>query len=160
MSSAPFEVPKAHRWFAVEFNNLAWDLAEAPARTPEEVDRMLLAAHASCWHWLQVGTALNYQRGYLLVAYACALAGLGDSAVRWVERCLALSEANGDEQTPFDRATTYDTAARAYHIAGNEAAARPWLEKSRAAAKNLVDPDDLAVFEKLRFVSPASTEQG
>ena len=38
MTAHPFDLAKAHRWFAVEFNNLAWELYELPARTAEETD--------------------------------------------------------------------------------------------------------------------------
>ncbi|NJM49445.1 MAG: hypothetical protein HC860_27425 [Alkalinema sp. RU_4_3] len=36
MSQPPFDVAVAHRWFAVEFNNRAWDLVEKTDRTADE----------------------------------------------------------------------------------------------------------------------------
>jgi hypothetical protein len=59
MSAPPFELPKAHRWFGIEFNNAAWELVEAPSRTKSETERMLRLAHASCLHWESVGTPAN-----------------------------------------------------------------------------------------------------
>lgn len=76
MSTAPFDLPKAHRWFAVELNNLCWDLIEAEHRSAEQTERMIHAAHAACHHWLQVGTAVNNLRAECLLATAYALAGL------------------------------------------------------------------------------------
>ena len=39
-----------HRYFAIEFNNLAWDLS-VQDRSPKEDEEMLNAAHASAFHW-------------------------------------------------------------------------------------------------------------
>ena len=47
MSTPPFDLSKAHRWFAIELNNRAWELIEAPARTAEEAVEMVTAAHAA-----------------------------------------------------------------------------------------------------------------
>jgi hypothetical protein len=45
----PDEIKKAHRWFAVEGNNRAWDLAAKASRTPAEDSEMLLAAYAAAY---------------------------------------------------------------------------------------------------------------
>lgn len=51
-----------HRFFAIENNNLAWELAGRPSRSPDESREMLNAAHAAAVHW----------------AHAAAVAGLVD----------------------------------------------------------------------------------
>ena len=35
MTQPPFDVQRAHRWFAVELNNLAWEIVEADSRTED-----------------------------------------------------------------------------------------------------------------------------
>ena len=44
MADAPFDLEKAHRWFAIELNNLSWDLFEAPDRSGEADQQMIHAA--------------------------------------------------------------------------------------------------------------------
>src|SRR5687768_9557039 len=75
MAEAPFDLPRAQRWFAVELNNLAWDLLDKPGRTNDETNRMLHAAHASVHHWLAAGNELNRLRGMVLLANVYASAG-------------------------------------------------------------------------------------
>ena len=59
MPEAPFDLAQAHRWFAIEFNNQAWDLVEKVNRTADETQQMIHAAHASILHWQSAGNALN-----------------------------------------------------------------------------------------------------
>ena len=69
MTEPAFDKEKGHRFFAVELNNLAWGLVEARHELSSvEAERMLHAAHASCFHWLEVGSPLNHQRAQCLVA--------------------------------------------------------------------------------------------
>src|SRR5688572_250021 len=114
MAEPPFDVTRAHRWFAVELNNLAWELVEAPERSAADVGRMIDAAHGGCFHWLQVGDPLNRLRAQCLLAPAYAKAGLVGEAVRHAQRCLELSREAGDTQSAFDRATAHGSAAVAF----------------------------------------------
>jgi tetratricopeptide (TPR) repeat protein len=144
-----FDVAVADRWFAVELNNLAWQLVEADSRSPEDTERMIHAAHASCWHWLQAGTLLNHLRAQCLISTAYAAAGYAEAALRYAEKCLSLSREAGNAQTPFDRATTHGCAARAYARAGQLDEARRQYEAGVAAIRECTDPEDRVVFDKL-----------
>lgn len=145
----PFDVTRAHRWFAVEMNNLGWDLVEAGERSPVETERMIHAAHAACFHWLAVGTLLNHLRAQCLLATAYAAAGLTDSAVRHASRCLELSAEVGDTQTAFDRATAHGCAGRALALAGRSAESETQIALAKSAAANFDHPEDQVVFERL-----------
>ena len=149
MAEPPFDVQRAHRWFAVELNNLAWDLLEKADRSADDTERMIHAAHGACFHWLQVGDLLNHLRAQNLLATVYAKAGLADAAVRHAEKCLALSQEAGDRQTPFDLATAYGCAAAAYRAAGHTAQAIAAQQQATAAADQLTDPADRAVFDGL-----------
>jgi hypothetical protein len=149
MPEPPFDVAQANRWFAIELNNLAWDWIERPSRTAEETERLIHAAHASCHHWLQVGAPLNHQRAQCLIATAYAAANLLEAALRHAERCLALSAEAGAEQTPFDLATAFGCAARAYAIAGRTERARQLHAKARSYVEQFDHPDDQVLFDKL-----------
>ena len=148
MAEAPFDLPRAERWFAVELNNLAWDLLDKPSRTADETERMLHAAHASVHHWLAVGNDLNRLRGMVLLANVYAGAGFVEGAVRYAEQAIALSDAAGETQTPFDRATALAAAARAYAMSGDHDKARRFFDLAQHAAENLA-ADERPVFDQL-----------
>ncbi len=148
MAEAPFDLPRAQRWFAVECNNAAWDLLDKPNRSADETERMLHAAHASVHHWLAAGNELNRLRGMVLLANVYAGAGLPEGASRYAELAIALSKAAGDSQTAFDRATTLAAASRAYLVAGEAARAKEFLDLAQHAAAKL-DTDERPVFDQL-----------
>jgi len=148
MSQPPFDVAIAHRWFAVEFNNRAWELVEQQDRSPEATVEMIQAAHAAAIHWQAVGTPLNAQRAENLLATACLKAGQAEPALYHAERGLSLGEQNGQSQTTFDRATTMMAAAKAYNLAGKGSEALPLIMQALAEA-DLLAEDERTVFDKL-----------
>jgi len=80
-----FEEARAwHRRFAAGGNNRAWDLS-VQTRSSAEDQEMLNAAHASAWHWTQVGTELNRMRAVMLLAEVHSLLGFGRSALAYAE---------------------------------------------------------------------------
>lgn len=148
MAEAPFDLPRAQRWFAVECNNAAWDLLEKPARTADETERMLHAAHASVHHWLAAGNDLNRLRGMVLLANVYASAELADGARHFADKAQTLSNAAGDTQTPFDRATTLAAGSRAYAITGDKSLAKEFFDLAQQAA-TMLEADDRRVFDQL-----------
>ena len=82
MAEAPFEVDKAHRWFGIDLNNSTMDALDAGLVTPDSCEQYIHAVHASCYHWMQVGTVANHARGEFAVASVYAAAGLGEAALR------------------------------------------------------------------------------
>lgn len=149
MSEAPFDVKRAHRWFAVELNNAAWDLVDAERRSPQEVERMIHAAHGACFHWLQVGDLLSHLRAQCLLATAYARAGLAEPALRHADRCLSLSAEAGDRQTAFDRATAHGCASAAYLLAGRVDAAKAEHQIATVVAEGFTDLSEAPLFAKL-----------
>jgi hypothetical protein len=141
MSEPPFDLPKAHRWFAVEFNNLAWELYELPARTAEETERMIDAAHASVHHWRQVGSVLNALRGQVLLTSCYVSASHGDGAVRHAYRVLELLS-TADGVTPFDRVSGLGSATGAMSLTGKSAEAQRLRAEALAALSQLTDEED------------------
>ena len=149
MAEPPFDATRAHRWFAVELNNLAWELVEAVGRSPADTERMIHAAHGACFHWLQVGNPLNHLRAECLLATTYAKAGLVEAAIRHAQRCLELSHEAGDTQSAFDRATAHGCAAVALAAGGRTDEARAQHELALAAAQRFDDPEDRPVFDRL-----------
>ena len=97
MAEPPFDFASAHRWFGIELNNRIMDALEAGRVTPETGESFIHAAHASCHHWMQVGTVANHGRGEFAVASVYAAAGLGEAALRHARRYLELVEAHPEE---------------------------------------------------------------
>lgn len=149
MPEPPFDQPHAHRWFAVEFNNRAWDLVERDSRTADETQEMIHAAHAAAIHWKAIGTPLNQQRAEGLLATAYLKAGKAEPALRHAQRGLELSRQKPEaDETDFDRATTLAVAAQAHALAGDANEAQRLLCLAQAAAAKL-PADDRAVYDKL-----------
>lgn len=148
MKQPSFDRGEAHRWFAVELNNLAWDLVESPSRTDGETDRMLHAAHGACHHWLEVGSAVHHLRAVCLLATAYGAAGRVEGARHYAQRCVAMLDRVGDEATAFDAACAHGCAASAHALAGERDAAAGAYGLAVEAASRLGE-DDRRVFESL-----------
>lgn len=149
MAEPTFDVSAAHRWFAIECNNRAWDLVEQGTRTAAETSEMIDAAHAARLHWKAMGNLLNELRAECLLATVHVKAADGPAAVRHAERCLHLSEEVGETATPFDLASAHGCAAYAYALAGQSKDAQSHAETMVAIAAGFDDVDDRAVIERL-----------
>jgi hypothetical protein len=148
MPEPPFDPAQAHRWFAVECNNLAWNTIESESRSPADLERLIHAAHASVWHWSHIGTPLHELRGLVLLTTAYCIAHQPDAARHYARRCLTLSRQLGEEQTAFDRATALASAALAARIGGDGAEAGQLQAQALVAAAGL-DAEDRGVFDQL-----------
>ena len=148
MAEAPFDLSKAHRWFGSDLNNSTMDALDAGLVTPETAESYIHAAHASCYHWMQVGTVANHGRGEFAVASVYAAAGLGEAALRHARRYLELAQASPDQMADWDFAFAYDALARAYAAAGETDTARRARDQAQAAADAIADEEDRNVFLK------------
>lgn len=148
MTEPLFDLARAHRWFAVEFNNRAWDLIEKQSRTADELQAMLDTAHGAAVHWQAIGTPLNIQRAENLLATAYCVAQQPEGAVRHALRCMALSDQNTAEESAFDRATACGCAAWALQLAGDTPESKRLMALAMQSAEKL-DADDRGVFDKL-----------
>ncbi len=148
MNEPPFDKEQANRWFAVQLNNRAWDLLESTDRSDTEADEMIHAAHASVYHWLQVGTAANYARAMCLLANVYAALGRATEAVRYAGRCVELTEANAADLADWDFAFAYDCLARARAAAGDRTQAEDLRQKSREYGDQIADPEDKEFFTR------------
>src|SRR5713226_3762768 len=80
-----------HKKFAVELNHRVWRLLEKANRTQEEDGTMIHAAHASHYHWDEVGTAVR-TRGEWLIAHVYAVLNRPEATLYHARRCLALCQ--------------------------------------------------------------------
>ena len=148
MSAPPFELSTAHRWFAIECNNHAWDLVETTNRTQGQLADMLHAAHAARFHWQRAGNALNAFRAETLLSIAYSTAGRGEPALYHARETLSLMTTI-DDLTPFDRTTAEAAAARACELAGKANQAKVHWASADDALAQCADAEDRDALRKL-----------
>ena len=105
------------RQLAVDLFNRVWTLIELPERTAEQDDEMIHAAHASRYHWGEVGTKANLARGEWQVSRVYTVLGRSEPALYHAHRCLAyVEEGDGVEDwIPF----AFEALSRAQAVAGD-----------------------------------------
>ncbi len=137
--------PLAERSLAVGLFNHVWELLELPDRTAMQDDAMVHAAHASRWHWGQVGSPQHWAVGEWQCSRVYAVLGRGDESLHHARRCLALTE-----EFPMDdfvAASAHEALARAYAVNGDIDAAIAERNAAYGLAVELEDDDDRGVIE-------------
>ena len=138
---------EGRRRLAAALFNRVWALLDEPDRSAADDDEMVHAAHASAYHWMQVGTLANRVRSEWQCSRVYAVLGRAEPALAHARRCLELAESAPTELEEFDLPFAYEAMARAYAAAGNEVEAREWLARARAAGEEIGDEDDRALLE-------------
>ncbi len=133
----------SQRKLAAALFNATWDLLETGGRTPEQDDRMVHMAHASRYHWGQVGAPANLARGEWQCSRVYAVLGRAEPSLFHARRVLEICQANGIAD--FDIAFAYEALARAHAVAGNAETARAMTERARAAVEGIADDEDRAI---------------
>jgi len=137
---------EAHRLFAASLNGEVWGLLEKPDRSKAEDEAMVHAAHASCCHWLKVGTDVHHQRGEWLIAHVYSELGIGESALRHARRCQELTEQYAELMQDFDCAYAHECMARANAVAGNREEALRCMALAEEAGRAIEDEEDRKIF--------------
>jgi DNA-binding transcriptional MerR regulator len=138
---------ETQRQLGVDLFNKTWTLMEKTGRTADEDDEMLHCAHASAYHWRQVGTPANRSRSEWQCSRVYATLGHVEPSLRHARRCLEIVESNPDDMKDWDLPAAYEAMARAHLVAGDEAETRRYAELGRAATAKIEDPDDRGVIE-------------
>ena len=135
------------REYAVSLFNRAWDLLELSERTPEQIDELIHIAHASCYHWGQVGAPANGARGEWQCARVYATLGHAEPALWHARRCLEIVEAGGEGFEDWDLPSAQQALAHAYLAAGDRDEARRWAGLAAESAARIEDPEDRELIE-------------
>lgn len=146
-STMPDLDTETERRLAAGLYNDVWRLLEMASRRPEQDDEMLHAAHASRYHWGNVGSAVNLARGEWLCSRVYAVLGRPEPAIWHARRCLELLTAFGGGED-WDEAAACEALARAYSAAGDENEKKAWLGRARDALQSVADPDDRRPIEE------------
>jgi len=126
-----------HKKLAIDLFNRVWGLLDKPERTTEEDDEMVHAAHASRFHWGEIGTPLEFERGEWQISRVYSVLNRPEAALHHARSCLEICEANGI--VGFDIAFAYEALARAHAAAGNHAKAQEFADLAERAAAAIED---------------------
>jgi hypothetical protein len=134
------------RQLAAELFNGVWRLLETEGRSRAQDDRMLHMAHASRFHWEQVGGPENLARGEWQCSRVYAALGRPEPCLHHAQRTLDLCRDHGIGD--WDLAFAHEALARGHVVAGDHAAAQAALAEARAAAEDIADPEDRALLDR------------
>jgi DNA-binding transcriptional MerR regulator len=140
-----------HRRLGKDLYNHTWTLIETADRTPQQVDEMIAATHASAYHWSKAGgTLANAARGQWQMARVYATLGRGEPALWHARRCVELAEAASAAGVAddWDLAAALESLARAQAVAGDLAAARASAARAREAITTIADAEDRQLIEQ------------
>ena len=135
-----------HRQLGVELFNFVWTLLEKADRTQDEDDLMAHAAHASAYHWRQVGETKHFARSEWQCSRVYAVLGRPEPALHHARRCLEWCERGGVED--WDRPYAHEALARAYEVAGDTEAAARHLALASELGGQIADPEDKELLDK------------
>jgi hypothetical protein len=128
---ADFDLAAAHRFFAVECFNRAWELMDKAERTPEEDEQMIRLSLASHWHWTQRAdcTQENVSVAHWQTSRIYTMLGQTENARRYARLCLEASR--DDSLPPFCLGYAYEALARAESLAGDQTQMREYLREAQ-----------------------------
>jgi hypothetical protein len=138
---------ETERQLAAGLFNDVWRLLEMPKRQPEQDDEMLHAAHASRYHWGNVGEPVTWARGEWLCSRVYAVLGRPEPCLFHARRCLELLHEFGGAEV-WDEAAACEALARAYALSGNKGEKHAWLARAREALKAVADPGEREPIEE------------
>jgi len=136
-----------HRQLGVDLFNHVWTLLELPARTREQDDELLHAAHASRHHWAQAGGGpAHLARGEWQISRVYVVLGRAEPALHHAHRCLELCEEHGIGD--WDLAYAHEALARAHALAGSGDEAARHKRLARETGDAIADPEDRERFDE------------
>jgi DNA-binding transcriptional MerR regulator len=136
---APLDVD-ARRRLAADLFNRTWTLMERADRTAAQDDEMLHCAHASRYHWGEVGEPANRARGEWQCSRVYTVLGRAEPAMWHARRCLALCEEHGI--VDWDIAFAWEAIARAASIAGDEEETAAAMTRARELGALISEDED------------------
>jgi len=138
------EKKQVHKALAVNCFNAVWDLLDKTDRTPEEDMKMIHTAHCSRYHWGEIGTPLEFQRGEWQISRVYSVLGMGQAALYHARCCNDTCSENGIGD--FDLAFSLEALARAHKTLGNTGESEGFRGEALEAAKSIEEKDNRDYF--------------
>jgi hypothetical protein len=113
-------------------------------RTKEEDDKMVHAAHASRFHWGEIGKPVHFERGEWQISRVYSVLNRPQPALYHAKRCLEICKENniGD----WDIAFAYEAMARAYVVAGEKTESEKYIKLAKEAGEQIKEKEDKDLF--------------
>jgi DNA-binding transcriptional MerR regulator len=146
-SQTPTLDPETHRAIAAGLFNRSWELLEVEGRTAHQDAELIDTAHASAWHWRQVGSAANEARGHWMLARVYSVLGHGAEAVYHARRANEVLDTGGEGIEDWDRPAAAEAMARALVAAGDLDGAAEWKARAAELLQAVADEEDRSVVE-------------
>lgn len=133
-----------HKRAAITLFNLVWSLLDKKDRTKQENDKMVHAVHASRFHWGEIGTPVEFERGEWQISRVYSVLNRPQSALYHAERCLEICKEHniGD----FDIAFAYEAMARAHAVAGDKSDCEKYIKLAKEAGEQIKKKEDKDLF--------------
>jgi hypothetical protein len=103
-----------HQKFASDLFNTVWSYLDKSDRTPNDDAKMIHYAHASLFHWMQIGTAEQIYIGEWQISRVYATLHMAESALYHAERSLQICLDN--RFTGFNLGYAYEAMSRTYMV--------------------------------------------
>jgi DNA-binding transcriptional MerR regulator len=142
------------RQLASALFNRVWTLLELEVRGEAEDAEMIHAAHASCYHWMQVGEPVRRARGEWQCSRVYAVLGRPEAAMFHARKVLDICQREGIGD--FDLAFAYEALARAAAAAGDMDESGRWAGLARSACDEIADDADREIVLSDLETLPAS----
>jgi len=139
------------RFFAIQCNNRAWDLASRSRSDLEDIE-MLNAAHASAWHWSIVGSELNKVRAKMLLARVHTLLGYHSSAFAFATEVRSYFVAR--DTAASELAFAHAVYAHAAYVAGKRAEHRIAYNDALTASEMISKEQERKLFQETFVLVP------
>jgi DNA-binding transcriptional MerR regulator len=136
----PALTEEQERMIAIRYFNSVWDLMEKEDRSVEENDRMIHMAHASRYHWGQVGKPEHLARGEWQCSRVYAVLRRPEPCLHHAQRVLDICLEN--RIADWDIAFAYEALARGHAISGDSEAARTMTENALQAAEAIKEEEE------------------
>ncbi len=133
-----------HKKLGISLFNKVWELIDKKDRSREECELMINAAHASLYHWMQAGTAVNFARGEWQVSRVYSLCNRAEPALHHAENSLRICQENNIAD--FDLAFAYEALARASRVNQDAHKTAEFIALAREAAKGIKEKEDRDYF--------------
>jgi hypothetical protein len=134
--------PEEERQLAVDLFNRGWTLMETDERTSEQDDELVNTAHASAYHWAQVGTPANRARSEWQLSRVYVVLGRVEPALHHARRCRKICEASPGAMEDWDLPYAHEALARAHALAGEADEAGRHAAAARELAAGVVGAQD------------------
>ena len=133
-----------HKKLAMDSFNKTWDLLDKTNRSEAEKVEMIHTAHASRYHWGQVGTPLEFQRGEWQISRVYAVLEMGESAL--FHGKIALKTCQKEGIADFDLAFAYEAIARAFSILDEKTEKEKYIALAKEAGEKIADEGNRQYF--------------